>query len=488
MKLHFLFHLALGLLPALGLAEDLPHLRDGHWYSRTVDAKRGVVVYHDTYMAVEANGEVRNHYIVVKESKIPKDYKPGDFEAKLPALPGGSWFSYSESDGVRSVFENYYVYDAYGLRMTRSRFLLQEPMKMPEPKVTEAPKETETAPAVAAPTDRKAKKGKRLSPSLLGAAPLVGEAKSDLLEDPLAGSEKAELRAKETSDGPEPLVSEIPHMATSLEWNQDAPELSAKSRASVMRLLRATGPELSRWQFDLSKRFLTCTEGKCLVRDRGKGKIEVPFQVGLGRIWALSLELDRLAYAMEGQRLSEKEEREQILQLVQRLDSLQALLEFSRKESKSNYAERVDENLLTLKAGTRTWNIFTSQNEKTWALRWQVLARDAGAFVERADRLNAKLPSPLREITQEAAENLTLLLKEAGPQPWEKSDDAQYELAKTLYFDTTAPLRKAYRDFARHADTLRDEPQNYIDLLVLMGTAENLGVYGWTIMDELAEK
>ncbi len=469
--------------PRIKSTAELPRLPEGRWYSQIVDRARGVILHRETFMMIQPNGESSSHFLVTREQPLPEGYQPGDLEAALPKVETSHWYTYSETETERRVWDTYYAFDSYGFRHTRTRFLLEEGIKK---------KAAEPAPIAVTPVEKKKGKpvkrpSKLVPPSELGMAPLVGESKGDLAADKLTLPETkiAEVTKKKT--GPESLLIEVPEMATTIDWNKDLPEFSNRDRNAIIKLLRTTESDCSRWQFDLSKQFLTCTDGKCLVRDRGKGNVEVPFQVGLGRVWVLSLEAERLAYALEEGDLSAKEEREQILQVVRRLESLEALLEYSHGNSKSNYVEKIEESLAALKKGSRKWNSFSNQQEKATALRWQVLARDIQAFTERSAKLAPSVPKNLKQTVEATSLQLKDFMASAGSKPWQASHEAQYELARQLYFDTTAPLREVYRDLARHADTLRDTPEDYINLLVLLGTAENLAVYGWTIMEELAE-
>lgn len=451
------------LTGGLSLGEGL---QPGHWYSRVVNLEKNRIEVYDTFFRIE-NGQQVAFRSSLKTEPLPKNYKPGDVHKSLVANKG-HWVTTTTENGIRKSFDAYYEIDSYGLRHLRERIVLTEPVEEVEKVEAEKPKD----------------KRKLVHPSELGQPPIVGEGSEDT--DIIA--KKPSERLKPTSSGPEKLLRILPEAVLSVDWSKYSDKVSREDRAELIRLLEATKAESSRWQFDLSKRFLTCADGKCLVRDRGKGAIEVPFQVGLGRIWLLSIEAERLAYDLKEQNLRPEDEFGQTLQLLRRMKSMEAHLKYLARDSLSNYADKLGGHQKSLEKMTDDWSAFKHSEGKQWVLRWQLLAKDIQVFIERAAKLETKLPDSKARMVRQTSDELKKLLAEMGKRPWEASSEDQYEKAKEIYFEATAAFRKEYISLARWADTLRIEPESYIDMLVMLGAAENTAVYSWIIMEELVEE
>ena len=89
-------------------------------------------------------------------------------------------------------------------------------------------------------------------------------------------------------------------------------------------------------------------------------------------------------------------------------------------------------------------------------------------------------------LLKDASAELETAFDKMGEEPWDLSPTEQYEIAKALYLEVLNPVREEYRNLARQADKLRSNQADYINLLMVMGASENILVYSWTIMDELA--
>jgi hypothetical protein len=420
------------------------YLPADHWWSRSVDMRKGVVVYYETYIVIE-NGVEVNKRLLRASMPLPAGYRAGDLAAALSRpVEGHTLVAASSEDGGVATWEQSFVYDSYGIRRLRQKLLLIEP------------------------------RSKLLPPSRLGRAPVVGEE--------FTQPKKAEPAVA----GPEALLRHIPKAVMSVNWAKGSEPVSAHRRAQFVDALTTLGSEAGRWQFDLSKRFLTCTDGKCLIRQNGDELIELPFQVGLGRIWLLRLEAERLVYDLKQGKLTDNQEKTQLLQVLRRLESLDAQLKAFQADRPGAYVAQLDRDADTLRELVHDWAPIVSPKRKQWMLRWQMLAKDAQVLGERAAGLKDRVPQ-LSALLGKTARQLEGVLKTLPERPWEGSDEEQYDAARRIYFEATADLRDKYREVARVADSLRSEPQDYIDLLVVMGAAENTGVYCWTIMDELSQ-
>ena len=470
------------LAAAPGFTQDpgIPIPSD-HWWSRAVDVRKGMVDYYETYIVIE-NGVEVNKRVLRTSMPLPAGYREGDFAAALSVPAEGHTLATGPSeDGGVATWEQYHVYNAYGIRRVRQKLLLIEPAPKPAPKPEPQLEEItdpmlELLPEPKAESVRGAGRGrsKLLPPSRLGRAPVVGEE--------FTQPKKAEPAAV----GPETLLRHVPPAASSVNWAKGSEPLSTHRRAQFVEALTTLGSEAGRWQFDLSKRFLTCTEGKCLIRQNGDELVELPFQVGLGRIWLLRLETERLVYDLKQGKLTDNEEKTQLLQVLRRLESLDAQLKAFQAENPGAYVEQIGRDADTLRELVQDWAPSLTPERKQWMLRWQMLAKDAQVLSERASGLKTRVPQ-LAGLLEKTARQLNGILKGISDKPWEGSDEAQYEAARRIYFEATADLREKYREVARVADSLRSEPQDYVDLLVVMGAAENTGVYSWTIMDELSQ-
>jgi len=328
------------------------------------------------------------------------------------------------------------------------------------------------------------KRPRLLPPSSIGIAPIVGEELSDL------ESKRSSLvkEGKSVIPVPEPLVEAQPSVASKQDWSERGAELFPQGRKEMVQLLGGVISNTGRWQIDLSKRFLNCNNGICIVRERGTEKIEIPFQVGLGRIWLLKIEAERLVFDLDKRRLKKPQEVSATLQLVRRMESLEALLEFSHTNSLDPYNENLNAGLDKAREITQGWNPFSTDNQKIEVLRWQLLAKDIRVFSERTLSLKKIMNAKTGILLKETSAKLEALLKTMGDDPWSLEPVEQYEIARKLYVEALAPVRNQYSALAREADALRGQSTNSINLLMVLGAAENIAIYSWTIMDDLANR
>ncbi|MBY0369970.1 hypothetical protein K2X33_04735 [bacterium] len=486
-----LFSLAV-LICCGGTAEGLPSLPRGQWYSRTVDTENKVVSHYATYALYFSNGESRLQMREVFREALPSGYQPGDLEKALPAPNDQiSYESVLDPDFGGKLRDTYQVvssFDYYGVRTKRKRFILREPVSAPTapkeevlPPPVDTPLVSEDKPAAPAPSEKVSQPRRLVPPSELGQGPLVGESLARASEPKLPA-----LVAK--PKGPSPLVEKRPEASDSVDWLENSTEgFSQENQKTAGALLKAITVESSRWQFDLSQRFLTCNEGMCLIRESGKGVVEVPFQVGMGRVWLLNLEAGHLAHALENGTLTRTEAATHLLHLLRRLEAMEGHLEFSHEGSKSNYSSKLTQILQDLRGVTADWNASDLERGRDWVLRWQLLLLDTQVIEERSVRVEQQVGAASGQTLKALRESLRTITESVGEKPWEESAEFQYELAKKIYFEALPELRRSYKAFAREADRLRPTPGVYIDMLAVLGAAENLGVYSWKIMEELSQ-
>lgn len=435
---------------------ELPRPKKGHWYSREVRQKEGEIVTYDTFHDLDQTGSIIARRSLVLTEPLAASYQPGDLFKALPLPRPGHWYYTQADNGTMRVWDRTYILNSHGQREELSSFLLEEP-PLTEPERNTGPSKT-----------------LRLQPK--GTRPLVGETLEE--ETP----KKTVDPLKNIPVGPEVLVEEVPPALTSIDWS-DRQVLTTEEKSQLFELTRQVTSQSKRWQFDLSKRFLTCSEGKCLVQKHGQQVVEVPFQVGLGRVWLLSIEAERLAHDLESASLSSEAVATRGVQLVRRMESLQGHLALSVEGTKSSYGDKLQEQLAQLQKLSDRWNVYETSSRKRWVLRWQLVLQDQAAMQERVLRLE-KAQVPVPDSLKKPSERLALLFSGDRQHPWELSREEQKELADAIALETST-IREDYKALTRLADTLRPTPKEYVDLLVVLGAAENLSVYAWTIFTEL---
>ncbi len=483
----------------------------GHWYGRIVKPKEKVIETYDIYHTRTNRKEYDAQLVLILTEPLPVNYQPGSLYASLPDPKSGHWRITDNvaKTGTTKVWDQTYILNSSGQKEEVSFFLLEEPtapvLPKTEPRVDLEPLSTPAIPPPPFPAEHthpmnseqiqkpsaKAQSSKIYSkPSNdttgrfpRGSRPIVGESLDAEPSKPTLVDKIAEEEPNLVT--PEPLISKTPLALKEIDWSNEE-RISKKTETDAAQLAQHISSQSRRWQVDLSKRFLTCTDGKCLVRDQGTEHTEVPFQIGLGRIWLLSLESERLAYELENHRLSSAEVAARTVRLVRRLESLQGHLDLSSQETKSNYGTKLKEKLRDLKKLSEAWNAYETPERKRWVLRWQLAIEDVSAMQERVERLE-KLPDfLLPPSVTGAVERLSQSLSQRGKYPWLLRKNEQRDLADEISVEVSK-LRDDYTQLALLADSLRSKPQEHVDMLVILGAIENLSVYSWTIYSELSD-